>query len=289
MSDNPENPRGQMAWRRDDSEDSLADIDIDELEEAVDVDAALQAIIESRTPHVKMPEPVVAEIDEYDGVEEIEAEEPQAIYRGPRIDTPEFDPIFALMVVGAIALGTLPFSPSVRYVMLWTLLGSVGLLGYSLGNSARLSDTSPGDIRLGVGLGLAIGLPFMILLGTSLRTVSERIFDVPHVPHEIMNTWVAMAVIFVVPAVETLYFRGVVQQIHNMIFTTVLATIWSMLLYYPHMDLGSALGVAMSIALFFALLNFLYSYVRFRSGLAAAWSCQIVAGGLIWFVPRILF
>lgn len=282
MSDSPENAREQMAWRRDDeSEDNFA-----EIEEPLDVDAAVQAIMEGRAPHVKMPEPLAEEFEEYDA--EIE-EEPQAIYRGPRIDTPEFDPIFALMVVGAIGLGTLPFSPSVRYVVLWTLLGSMGLLGYSLGNSARLSDTSPRDIRLGVGLGLAIGLPFMIILGASLQTVSARIFDVTDVPSDIMNTWVAMAVIFVVPAVETLYFRGVVQQIHNMVFTTVLATIWSMLIFYPHMQLGGALGVALSIALFFALLNFLYSYVRLRSGLAAAWSCQIVAGGLIWFVPRLLF
>jgi hypothetical protein len=62
-----------------------------------------------------------------------------------------------------------------------------------------------------------------------------------------------------------------------------------MLIFYPHMELGGAAGVALSIALFFALLNFLYSYVRFRNGLAAAWSCQIIAGSLIWFVPRLIF
>ncbi len=288
MSEQPENSREQMAWRRSENEDAPEEELVDYAETAEEVNAALQAIMEGRAPHVKVPEPEIEEVDEVDYLEEDE-EAPQAIYRGPRIETPEFDPIFALMIVGAIGLGTLPFAPSVRYVILWTLLGAVGLLGYSLGNSARLSDTSPRDIRLGVGLGVAIGLPFMIILGASLRTVSERIFDVDDVPLDIMNTWVAMAVIFVMPAVETLYFRGVVQQIHNMIFTTVLATIWSMLIFYPHMDLGGAVGVALSIGLFFAILNFLYSYVRLRSGLAAAWSCQIVAGGLIWFVPRLLF
>jgi membrane protease YdiL (CAAX protease family) len=278
--------RDGMAWPRgphDDQEEEIIDADDSQSRE-------IEEMLRSRAPHVSAPqldepeEPVIEEEED-----EEEEYQPQAIYRGPRVDTPEFDPIFALMIVGAIAVGLLPVEANVRYVILWTLLGGVGLVGYMLGNSARLTDTSPEDLRAGLTIGFAIGAPFLIAMGGALSTVSERMFDVDNVPSEIMDTWVLMAVLFVIPAAESLFFRGVLQQVHNQFFTAGVASVWSMLVFYPHMDLGNAAGVALSIALFFTLLNFLYGWIRFRNGLAAAWGCQIVAGGFIWFLPRLLF
>jgi hypothetical protein len=55
------------------------------------------------------------------------------------------------------------------------------------------------------------------------------------------------------------------------------------------MEIGSATGIAVVIGMFFTFLNFLYGYLRFRNGLAAAWICQIVSSTLLWFAPRLLF
>lgn len=278
--------REGMAWPRDPDEESEAE---DLVEVNVSQNREIEDVLRQRAPHVSTPQPEEREKPEEDEEVEFEEYEPQAIYRGPRIDTPEFDPIFALMIVGAIAVGLLPVEANVRYVILWTLLGGTGMVGYMLGNSARLTDTSPQDLRAGLTIGLAIGAPFLIVMGGALSSVSERMFDVDNVPSEIMDTWVLMAVLFVMPAAESLFFRGVLQQVHNQFFTAAAASAWSMLVFYPHMDLGNAVGVASSIALFFTLLNFLYGWIRFRNGLAAAWGCQIVAGGFIWFLPRLLF
>lgn len=279
--------RDRMAWRRKPDEEP----EEHEIDQNVkpQVDEEVNTILQRRTPHVSAPAPEEPSTPQVEDQDEDEDYSPQAIYRGPRIANREFDPIFALMVVGAVGIGSLPVDANVRYVILWMLLGGVGLVGYMLGNSARLSDTSTEDLQSGIGFGLAIGFPMAIALGRALETVSERMFDVDKVPAQIMDTWVLMAVVFVIPAVESLFFRGVLQQVHNPVFTAVLATLWSMLVFYPHMSLGNASGVAISIAVFFALLNFLYGYIRYRNGLAAAWSCQIVAGGLIWFLPRLLF
>lgn len=292
MSDQPEKPRNDMAWPRPPDEETPEE----KLEPTAPTPSAaqrqIQELLEQRQPHVmpirvEEPKPIESLSDDED--EEFLEEEPQAIYKGPHIETPEFDPIFGLMVITAVGIGLLPLDANVRYVVLWILLGGLGLAGYIVGNSARLSDTSPDDMRIGIGLGIVIGLPMMILVGQALAKISERMFDVSQVPYEIMDTWVLMAVGFVIPAVETLYFRGVLQQVHNLALTALVATGWSMLLFYPHMSLGNAPSIAVSMGLFFGLLNFLYGYVRHRNGLAAAWSCQIVAGTLIWFLPRLLF
>lgn len=276
--------REGMAWPRGPHDDHEEEVVVES-----DDSREIEEVLRSRAPHVSAPKPEEPPKPEEDEEFEEEVYQPQAIYRGPRIDTPEFDPIFALMIVGAIAVGLLPVEANVRYVILWTLLGGIGLVGYMLGNSARLTDTSPQDLRAGLTIGFAIGAPFLIVMGGALSTVSERMFDVDNVPSEIMDTWVLMAVLFVIPAVESLFFRGVLQQVHNLFVTAALATAWSLLIFYPHMDLDNASSVAVSIGLFFTLLNFLYGWIRFRNGLAAAWGCQIIAGGFIWFLPRLIF
>jgi hypothetical protein len=44
--------------------------------------------------------------------------------------------------------------------------------------------------------------------------------------------------------------------------------------------------VAVVIGAFFLFANFVYSYLRARFGLFAAWSCQIVLSVALLFAPR---
>jgi hypothetical protein len=193
------------------------------------------------------------------------------------------------MVASAISIGLTPVDSITRYTLLWSILGGMGLVAYILGVSQRLSHTSIDDLTAGIGFGLGVGIPLVIVMGGPLESISQRMFDVSDVPVKVMDSWVYMAVIFVQPATDSLFFRGAMQQFRSLILTALLATVWNILLFFPHMDLADAQGVAITIGLFFVFLNFLYGYVRFRNGLAAAWVCQIVGGGMLWFVPRLLF
>jgi hypothetical protein len=50
-------------------------------------------------------------------------------------------------------------------------------------------------------------------------------------------------------------------------------------------DVLKAPAVALVIAIAFITMNLLYSYVRERNGLAAAWLCQIVGLLMTIFIP----
>ena len=59
-------------------------------------------------------------------------------------------------------------------------------------------------------------------------------------------------------------------------------------MFFPNLGLAKTpvVGVVFGTAL--VLLNFLYSYVDFRNGLAASLLCQIVAGSLLLLVPMLI-
>ncbi|NDJ85068.1 MAG: hypothetical protein GYB66_04200 [Chloroflexi bacterium] len=279
-NDGPED----MAWPRDEDSDDeataapeLADVSTQDVEDQV------HKALEDRQPHVKRPQP--PDLDSESPEDAYDTASQSALRRLQN----EADPLFVLLVFGAISIGLTPVDAVVRYVVLWSLLGGAGLFAYTLGTGQRISQTTIDDMISGLGFGLGVGVPFIILLGSPLETISSRMFDVDDVPAIVMDTWVFMAVIFVQPASDTLFFRGALQQVRNLIVVAILATFWMVLLYFPHMQLGEATGVALMIGLLFAFLNFLYGYIRFRNGLAAAWVCQIVSGGFLWFVPRLLF
>ncbi|MBI5930465.1 MAG: CPBP family intramembrane metalloprotease [Chloroflexi bacterium] len=289
----------QMAW-------PLAQQPTDDAVEAEVVEEIAEAVKPSlppRIPHATLrpadPEPLLQEIeaevgDEEEGLDEVdddqeetEEEEHPSLFINPF--QREVDPVFAYMVIMALSVGLSPVDASIRYVVLWAALGGAGLITYILGTSQRLSDTSVENLRTGFLFGLAIGIPFIILFGSALQTVSDRMFNEHHVPANIMNTWVFMAVCFVMPAADSLFFRGAMQELRGPLVSGILATIWSIVLFFPHMELGNASGIAVVVAIVFTLLNFLYGYLRYRNGLAAAWICQIVSGLCLWFLPRLIF
>jgi membrane protease YdiL (CAAX protease family) len=93
--------------------------------------------------------------------------------------------------------------------------------------------------------------------------------------------------VFVMPLAETLFFRGMMQ--HNLEFwmTGLLSSGWSILLLFPVMwgDIVQAPAVALFLAIALLTMNMLYSYVRERNGLAAAWLCQIATNFILLFIP----
>lgn len=287
----------EMAWPL--SQHPMEETDEVETEKIEELGEVKPALL-SRIPHVTLraleSEPLLSETDSnVDAVfedeemaeEEIDEAEHPSLFINPF--QREVDPVFAYMVIMALSIGLSPIDPSIRYVLLWAALGMAGLVTYMLGTSQRFSDTSIENLRAGLLFGFAIGIPFIILFGSALQTVSDRMFNERGVPANVMDTWVFMAVCFVMPAADSLFFRGTMQELRGPIVSGILATIWSIVLFFPHMELGNASGVAFVMVIVFALLSFLYGYLRYRNGLAAAWICQIVSGVCLWFLPRLIF
>lgn len=280
-------PSDEMAWPR--SDENLPEAPPPEAA-SVEPDPVVQQVLRERQVQAR---PLIPDAEEEAAEDAEVAAQLAAEYEAERqeryLQQREADPIIALMVVGAISLGLTPLDALVRYVVLWSLLGTAGLVAYILGSSQRLTQTTVNDLVAGVSFAGWIGVPLMIGLGTPLAQISERMFDAGDVSPTVINTWVFMAIVFVQPAADSLFFRGAMQQFRSLLATTFFATLWTIVLFFPHMNLGNATGVAVTLGIFFTFLNFLYSYVRARNGLAAAWVCQIVTGGLLWFMPRILF
>jgi membrane protease YdiL (CAAX protease family) len=89
-------------------------------------------------------------------------------------------------------------------------------------------------------------------------------------------------VVFVMPLAESLFFRGVLQQTYNFWQTGLFCTAWNLVLFFPLMNVGP---YPLLVGIILLMANLMYSYVRDRNGLAAAWICQITINLVILFLP----
>lgn len=221
-------------------------------------------------------------LDENDSaIERIEPEETEiesVNYRG------NADPAFGFLLAVALSIGLiqmLPDNADLRYTLAWGALAGVSVLGWLLGNAERIGQETPDNIMWGVAFGVMISVPFVIFFDDIFRGASKFIF-----PDFGAGTVLAYLV-FVMPLAETLFFRGSMQRRLDFWVVGTLASFWSVILFFPVMW-GEILQVPfVAIFLVIALfgLNMLYSYVRERNGLAAAWVCQITANLILLFFP----
>lgn len=192
------------------------------------------------------------------------------------------DPVFGYLIAVALSIGLMPLIPAnadLRYAIAWMVMAGFGVLAWLLGSSARIWMETPDNLGWGVVFGLIVGVPFVIMGGQTLQETSRRLF---------LNMSIGEALaflVFVIPLAETLFFRGVLQEKRGILTVGVLSSLWSALIYFPMLDVRRYPAVAIIIGSAIVLLNMLYSYVRERNGLAAAWICQIVANLVLLFIP----
>jgi hypothetical protein len=206
----------------------------------------------------------------------------------PRRGRQDLDPVFGYIMVMALSVGLTPIQANVRFVVLWTVMAAMGGMAFLIGSGIRLKVTDPGDLLWGIGLGVFTGGALLLVGVDTLKTVSERLFSVGETDRALVDTWVLQTTIFVMPVAESLFFRGAMQRVHPIPVVAMLASVWSILMFFPSLGLGKTpiVGVIFGTAL--VLLNFLYSYVNFRHGLAASFFCQISAGTMLLMVPRLI-
>jgi hypothetical protein len=199
----------------------------------------------------------------------------------------DFDPVLGYIMAMALSVGLTPVQTNLRYVLLWTLLAAMGGMALLLGSGIRLKVTDPGDLLWGLTFGVISGGALMLVGWDTLATVSERLFSAGQPDNKLFGSWVLQAVVFVMPVSESLFFRGAMQRAHSIPAVAVLASLWSVLMFYPNLNLGETPVVGIVFGTALVLLNFLYSYVHWRHGLASGFFCQVTAGTLLLLVPTL--
>jgi hypothetical protein len=205
--------------------------------------------------------------------------------RTPRSTRQDLDPVFGYILAMALSIGLTPVQANMRLVLLWTFIALMGGMAFLLGSGIRIKVTDPGDLVWGLVFGVLTGGALLLVGTDTLNVAAERVFGAGQEDDELLNTWVFQATVFVMPLSETLFFRGAMQRVHGIPVVALLSSAWSMLLFFPELDLADTPMVGMVIGTALVLLNFLYSYVNARNGLAASFFCQVIAGSLLLLVP----
>lgn len=196
----------------------------------------------------------------------------------------EVDPLFAYLVLMGLSFGLTPLAsgqPNGRYSILWTLLALVTLASRLMDDDRVEVQVKPGQMLWGAGWGLVVGLPLLLVGPGLLADVSHRIFVA------VPDGMVFQSIVFVMVTTETAFFRGLLQATRPAGVVAAAASLWSILLFFPTMDVIGYPSLALIAGIFIVLLNILYSYVRQRNGVAAAWVAQMLVS-LAWlFLPRL--
>lgn len=214
---------------------------------------------------------------ELDGIDETEE-----INASPRNRGATADPLFGLLIAGAVAVGSMPLAPDdpdLRYTIVWGMLALFGVTAWLLGNFPRINQEKPEDLAWGIALALVLGIPLLAFGSGLLRDLSSRVW------HDFTLGTSLAYLLFIMPLAETLFFRGIMQELRSFWEVSFIATIWGIVMFFPHINAGPLPLIAVVV---FGMVNTLYSYVRMRNGLASAWLCQIIVNVMIFFFPAYL-
>ncbi len=192
------------------------------------------------------------------------------------------DPAFVyivLVIMALIGLNNVPVD--VRYTLVWTLLTVIAVVSIVVDRVA-IEPPTLRNLLIGFGFGVLVGVPLLAVGIFQLKDISLKIFG------KTSEALVFQTLVFTMPLAETLFFRGAMQAARSPIFTSITAGVWTMVLFFPQLDLAKYPLVAAVIGLCFLFANFLYSYLRHRFGLFAAWACQIAVNLLLLFAARLM-
>ncbi len=227
-------------------------------------------------------EPIEPELTDSDDEDDDEHEPVR--YRGTGSD-----PMFGYLIALALSFGLLPLIPDnadMRYTLTWGLLALMGVLAWLFGTTTRIGREKVEDVVWGAVLGLLISAPLLLVGGEVLTRTVHLMFQTGSGDAvRTLPPGAALAyLLFVMPLAETLFFRGYMQQNRSVWLVGILGGVWSLFLFAPMLEIGAYPLVAVIIAILLVVINLIYSYVRERNGLAAAWVCQIVINFVLLFL-----
>ncbi len=213
------------------------------------------------------------------------AETPPAPEREPEEEHLEqppraLDPALLYFVLLAVTLlGLNNIAAEVRYTIAWTAMATIAVFFISL-DKISIDAATMRELIIGLGMGALIGLPLFGIGAPQLQPLSQRIFG------KIGDVAAFQMLAFVMPVAEGMYFRLVLQAARGPVFAALAGGFWSIVLFFPQLDLRQAFLVGVVIGLAFLFANAIYSYLRQRVGLLASVVCQIVVNLLLLFAVR---
>ncbi|MDZ4770319.1 MAG: hypothetical protein SGJ24_14430 [Chloroflexota bacterium] len=199
------------------------------------------------------------------------------------------DPFFGYLIALALSIGLTPLIPlnaDLRYALVWALLALFGVAGWLLGSAPRIEGETIENLAWGLVFGLLVGAPILLVGGSTLTTTARLMFTVGAPDGMLLPPGALLSfVVFTQPLAETLFFRGVMQHRRSFWLVGVMSSLWTLVLFLPMLEIGRFPVVAVIIGIALVLVNMIYSYVRQRNGLAAAWLCQIVVNVIMIVLP----
>lgn len=200
------------------------------------------------------------------------------------------DPMLGLLVGFALCLGLIALIPDnadLRYTLASGVLALFAMSAWLLGDMDRFGRDSLSNLAWGAGFGLLVGIPVLFVGGATLSAMGRQLFrtGINGVVTPMPVGMVLAYLLFVLPAAETLMFRGLLQTSRPFWIPGVVGSLWSALLFLPMIDIARFPVVALMLLILVSLFNMSYAYVRQRNGLAAAWVAQILVNVLVLFLP----
>lgn len=192
------------------------------------------------------------------------------------------DPIYPALLFYSFALGSGFFiSDSLtRYAILWVLLAGMGGLLGMVDAGEPLEAVTSSDLAWGIGAGIVIGLPILVIIAPALAESTRLIFPAIGVAALLLS------MVFAAPLGETLFFRGVVQERYGLVLSVLGAGIYTILLYWPVVI--QSVGVLLLFTIFYTVLAGVYGYLRDRYGIASAFICQVTINLMLVVLPIIV-
>ncbi len=193
-----------------------------------------------------------------------------------------FDPVYPFLLFLALGVGTFYIDLDVmaRYTLLWTVLVGLGASLTLVDSPVAVRPMTPASLGWGVSFGLVFSLPLLVLVSSGLADMVGLLYP------EIDRVTLFQSLVFVSPLGETLFFRSAFQQRRGLAASVLAAGISGIVLYWPAVFQTPLYLVAAGI--FTTVLAGVYSFIRSRYGLAAAYLCQVTVNLMLLFVPSLL-
>lgn len=197
----------------------------------------------------------------------------------PPLEGLRFDPLFAMLLFLALALGTLYLDIESRYAVLWAALTLAGA-------ALALVEREPEpmlliDLGWGLAIGLVFSLPLLILTGEALADTARILFP--------FGSPVALflGLVFAAPLGESLFLRGMLQRDRGLGAAVLAAGASGLLLYWPA---AISHPVYLAVAVIFStVLAAIYGFAALRNGVWAALACQVTVNLVLLFLPTLFF
>ena len=196
------------------------------------------------------------------------------------------DPYFACLIFAGVGLATLGLNTSPRLIILWmTLLGL--WLAYRERQEIRLFYQFE-DMGRGLGIGLAVGIPLLLLafrpLATAIPILYVNIDRPPSSGPE--STMIFVSLVLLAPLAEELFFRDILQRERGFWIATALYAAAGVIFFLP--TAGQFLIVLVAVSGASAMLGAVYGYLHERAGLTTTIACHLAVNLMLIFVPSIL-